>query len=184
MFKRKSPSRQRQRAGSDRNSHGPAPLHISPNFRLRARSPARVSSLTIGGRSFMRSITALLAALVAGVLLGCSVPMRITVVNRSGTDLSVEFEDGKKKTIPAGQSAELRYTYFFMNASIAHAGVKKKFGWKLPPRELVDSRHYPGRLSVCLEPDGKIYAADATAGDGGQTPVQPQPDGFPLASIP
>ena len=38
---------QRQRTGSDRNSYGPAPLHISPNFRFSARSPARVSSLTI-----------------------------------------------------------------------------------------------------------------------------------------
>ena len=47
-LKKRRSSRQRQRAGSDRNSHGPAPLHPSPNFRFRARSPARVSSLTMG----------------------------------------------------------------------------------------------------------------------------------------
>jgi hypothetical protein len=69
--------------------------------------------------------------------------MRVTVVNRSGDDMSVEFEDGKKKSIPAGQSAELAYTYFFMNSAIVHAGVKKKFSWKLPPRELIDRRTYP-----------------------------------------
>jgi len=39
---------QRQRAGGDRNSHYPAPLHLPPRFRFSARSPARVSSLTMG----------------------------------------------------------------------------------------------------------------------------------------
>lgn len=49
LSRRKSRSScQRQRAGSDRISHGPAPLHLSPNFRFRARSPARVSSVTFG----------------------------------------------------------------------------------------------------------------------------------------
>lgn len=42
---------QRQRAGSDRNSHGPAPLIIfSSSKGLTARSPARVSPVTIGER--------------------------------------------------------------------------------------------------------------------------------------
>ncbi len=44
-------SPQRQRAGSDRNSYGPAPLSIaSPSEGLTARSPARVSPLTLGRR--------------------------------------------------------------------------------------------------------------------------------------
>ena len=41
-------SRQRQRAGIDLSSHGLAPLRIFPKFRSSARSPARVSSLTLG----------------------------------------------------------------------------------------------------------------------------------------
>lgn len=143
-----------------------------------------MSELKRSAEEDMRSIPVILTAFLAAVLLGCSLPMRVTVVNRSGDDMSVEFEDGKKKSIPAGQSAELAYTYFFMNSAIVHAGVKKKFSWKLPPRELIDRRTYPPKLSVCFEPDGKVYVADATASDGGRQPVQPQPDGFPLASTP
>src|ERR1043165_6576157 len=44
----------------------PAPLHISPDFRFRARSPARVSSLTMGRHII--AVTVLLASLL---LAGC-----------------------------------------------------------------------------------------------------------------
>ena len=120
--------------------------------------------------------------LVAAFLIGCSMPERVTVVNRSSGDLSLEFKDGKKRVILAGQSSELSFSSFLLASAVIHAGVKKEFSWRLPPPELMDRKKYPWKATLCFEPDGKIYAADATASDGGRQPVMPQPEGFPLAS--
>jgi hypothetical protein len=130
----------------------------------------------------MRALATTFIILMAAVLIGCSMPERVTIVNRSSGDLSLEFKDGKKRVIMAGQSEELSFSSFFLASAVIHAGVKKEFSWRLPPSELMDRRKYPRKVSLCLEPDGKIYAADATAADGGRQPVTPQPDGFPLAS--
>src|SRR3954468_19214402 len=64
--------------GSDRNSYGPAPLHISPNFRFRARSPARVSSLTFGKKkmSLFQSPTQLALLLIVLILVCCAILQR------------------------------------------------------------------------------------------------------------
>jgi hypothetical protein len=104
-FGRKSrSSRQRQRAGSDRNSHGQAPLHITPNFRFRARSPARVSSLTIG-KTFMRHILRLFPLLFLASQMMASVP----VEEKAGGFKFVLADDfaikpnPRKKTYPTTQ---------------------------------------------------------------------------------
>jgi hypothetical protein len=130
----------------------------------------------------MRALATTFIVLIVAVLIGCSMPERVTIVNRSSGDLSLEFKGGKKRVIMAGQSAELSFSSFFLASAVTHAGVKKEFSWRLPPPELMDRKKYPRKVSLCLERDGKIYAADATASDGGRQPVLPQPDGFPLAS--
>jgi len=130
----------------------------------------------------MRTVATSFLILIAAVLVGCSLPERVTVVNRSSGDLSLEFKDGKKRVIMAGQSAELSFSSFFLASAVIHAGVRKEFSWRLPPLEFIDRKKYPWKVTLCLEPDGKIYVADATDSDGGRQPVMPQPDGFPLAS--
>ena len=66
--------RREQRAGSDRDSHGPAPLNISSSSKgLTPRSPARVSSVMSGGRKMRLALRLPLLA-VGFWLLGCSTP--------------------------------------------------------------------------------------------------------------
>jgi hypothetical protein len=130
----------------------------------------------------MRAAVVTLVVLIAAVFVGCSMPERVIVINRSSGDLAVEFKDGKKKVIAAGQSAELSFPSFFLASAVIHNGVKKEFGWRSPPPELMDRKKYPPKFTFCLEEDGKIYAADASV--GGTQPVSPQPEGFPITGRP
>jgi hypothetical protein len=84
--------------------------------------------------------------------------------------------------VAPGQSAELSFDYFFMQASVAIDGAKRVFRWRLLPREMMDQTKYPWRFTLSLEPDGKIYVVKAIPTGAEVRPVLPQPEGYPLTS--
>lgn len=130
----------------------------------------------------MRTTLLALFALLASILVGCSMPEHVVLRNNSAQTLSITFSNGKTTVVAPGQSAELSFDYFFMQASVAIDGAKRIFRWRLPPREMMDQTNYPWRFTLSLEPDGKIYVVKAIPTGADVRPLRPQPEGYPLTS--